>query len=587
MESLKQRGGPSVASGDRHFLPALALALIPAAWLAPNHYPPWVSAWLDGLALACLALAALTSRCDAALPRPWAWAAGIALASIAGQWAAGRILFVGDALMTAVYVGAFALSIAMGASVARPADPSLSREGAAKSFGSAMGRDSPATFALGTLIAAMLSVAIALVQWTDVDLLRLWIAEPPPSGRPFSNLAQPNHFSTAAFLGLVSLALLREAGHIGWAGFWSGGSLMILGMVMSGSRTAWLQAGVAAAMCAALGPRVGLKVRVQHIVVLVAVGAVLQAAWSPLDTWLERRSDRPLEEKLAAGARPAIWRDMFAAVAREPLAGHGWQQIGAAQQSVALDRPPVAAFFEHFDHAHSVVLDLLLWAGVPVGGLLILLCGSALWRQVRHLHDPRAVWLMIGALGIVAHALLEFPLAFAYFLLPLGVMLGMTQVLSPPGPAGRYPRAWLKVSGAVLAATLAVVSIDYLRAEEDFRLARLETARIGTDRVRAEVPDLLVLTQLESFLRFVRTESRPGMSVEELDLMNRVALRYGFAFVLYRQAVALGLNGRPVEAGRALKLLCHIHSRKRCREAREAWPAMQQRYQALREVPAP
>ena len=560
----------------------LALALIPAAWLLPNHYPPWVSAWQDGVAIALLALAALQCWRPASVPRLWLAATLVAIGSIAQQTAFGRITYAGDALMAALYIGMFCLALAIGNAV-------VTKDGAANSVARRIADDAPSLFALGLLAGATLSVGIALVQWTGISFMPLWIANLPPEERPFSNLAQPNHFCTVAFLGLAALALLREAGRIGVATFWVGASFMLLGMVMSGSRTAWVQLGLAAAMCAWYGRRTGLALRLVHAIGFVIIGVALQAAWSSLDGAMERHADRPLEDKISAGARPALWRDALAAIAREPMQGHGWQQIGTAQQAVALDRPPVAAFIDHFNHAHNIVLDLLLWAGIPVGGLIVLLCACALWRQLRTLTDPRAVWLMVGALGLLAHGMLEFPLEFAYFLIPMGLALGMVHAMSAARAAThwRWPRWALPAGGAGLAAVLAVVAVDYLRAEESLRMARLETARIGTDRIVSQAPDLVVLNQLEAFLRFVRNEARPGMTAAEVEQMGQVARRFGFAPALFRYALALGLNGRPQEAARTLQLICHIHSRKRCEEAREAWPAAQQRYEALRAVPMP
>ncbi|MFO1266326.1 MAG: Wzy polymerase domain-containing protein [Rubrivivax sp.] len=349
-----------------------------------------------------------------------------------------------------------------------------------------------------------------------------------------------------------------------------------------------MQLALALAMCAWFARRAGLRLRPAHVVGLLLLGGVLQATWSPLDDALARRVDRPLEEKLSAGARPAIWRDMLAAVAREPLAGHGWLQIGAAQQSIALDRPPVPVLFEHVDRAHNLVLDLLLWAGIPVGLAIVVLAALALAGQLRRITDARAVWLMTVPLGLFAHAMLEFPLEFAYFLIPLGISLGMVHAMSHSNAlAVRLPRWALPAGGAAMAALLALVANDYIQAEENFRQLRMETARIGTTRVVAEVPHLRVLNQLESFLWLVRTEPRAGLSAAELERMHKTSQRYGMAPALYRYAMALGLNGRPEEAARTLALLCHVHSRKRCQEAREAWPAMQQRHEALRAVPAP
>lgn len=566
----------------------LALALVPAAWLLPNHYPPWVSAWQEGLAIALLALAALACRWRGELPRLWLAAGLVALGSIAAQAALGRITFTGDALMAALYIGLFLLAIAVGDAVLRTPAGAAGQAAQDATRTAAPGADSALTLVmLGTVAGATVSVGIALVQWTDISFARLWIADLPPEGRPFSNIAQPNNFSTAAFLGLAALATLREAGRIGSTGFWLGAAFMLLGMVMSGSRMAWVHLAIAVSLCLWFGRRAGMKLRAVQAVALVLLALAVQAAWSPMDDALARKSDRPLDEKLSAGARPALWADAVAAIAREPVWGHGWQQIGAAQQSIALDRPPVAAFIHHVDHAHNIVLDLLLWAGIPVGGLIALLCAAALWRQLRRLRDPRAVWLMAGVLALVAHGMVELPLEFAYFLVPLGVALGMVHAMSTSASAVRLPRWALSASGAALAVMVTVVSVDYLKAEESFRMARLETARIGTDRIVSQAPDLLLLDQLEAFLRFVRNEARPGMTPAELEQMGQVARRFGFAPALFRYALALGLNGKPQEAARTLQLICHIHSRKRCQEAREAWPAAQQRFEALRAVPAP
>lgn len=560
---------------------ALLLPLLPAAWLLPNHYPPWVSAWLEGTAIAVLALAALRCWRHAELPRLWAAAALLAWASVIWQTLSGRIFFSGDALMVALYIGLFLLALAVGSAVVRTGDGSLV-------LGGSLWRDAPALFATGIVAGAAVSVAIALVQWTDIPFARLWIADLPPDGRPFSNLGQANHFCTAAFLGLAALGVLRESARIGATGFWLGAGFMLLGMVMSGSRTAWVQLLLSLVLCGWFARRAGLRIRPRHVVGLIVLGSALQVVWSPLDDLLARRVDRPLDERLSAGARPAIWRDMLAAVAREPLAGHGWQQIGAAQQSIALDRPPVPVLFEHVDRAHNIVLDLVLWAGIPVGAAIVLLALSALWSQLRRITDPRAVWLMAGALGLLAHAMLEFPLEFAYFLIPLGVSLGMVHAMSrPPRPAITLPRWAVPAGGAAAAGILALVGSDYLQAEENFRMLRLETARIGTTRVVSDVPHLRVLNQLEAFLLLVRTEPKAGMTTQELERMHKVSQRYGMAPALYRYAMALGLNGRPKEAARTLQLLCHIHSRKRCQEAREAWPQMQQRHEALRAVPPP
>jgi O-antigen ligase len=556
-------------------MPVLIAALVPLAWLLPNHYPPWLSAWQEGLAIALLALAACLCWRRSSMPSTWLWALGLGLASIGVQWVTGRIPFAGDALMAALYVGLFGLALAVGCALV--ADPHPADKA-----------DFVSALALGTAASALLSTAIALAQWTGVQLPVIWTTELPPGARPYSNLAQPNQFNTAAFLGVCALAVLAERQRIGAAGFWAGAAFLLLGMTLSGSRTAWLQLGVLVAMVAAFSRATSAKLRPRHMLGLVAIYVVLHQASGPLDDLWLRSSTRPLEDKMLAGARPQLWLDMMRAIAQEPWWGHGWQQVTAAQQRVALERPPLPVFFEHFDHAHNIVIDLLIWAGVPVGGLMVLLACLGLLRQLHNLRDPAAVWLMIGVVAVLVHAMLEYPLEYAFFLIPVGLWLGAAHGLSPaPHHNAEVPRPAVTAAGLVAAALLAVVGRDYVQAEQSFRTFRLEAAGIGTTRIESPPPDLVALTQLQAFLEFVRTEARPGMAPQEVEGMRLVSERFGVAPALLRYALASGLNGRPADASRTLARICHIHSRRRCEEGRQAWSAAQQRHAVLRAIAFP
>ncbi|MBK7061896.1 MAG: hypothetical protein IPH51_15835 [Rubrivivax sp.] len=87
---------------------------MPLVWLIPQHYLPWLAAHQDVAALALVAAAGLLSRPAQALPRSWAIAAGVAIISVVLQRWLGLITFGGDAWMTALFLLAFAGSIAIG-----------------------------------------------------------------------------------------------------------------------------------------------------------------------------------------------------------------------------------------------------------------------------------------------------------------------------------------------------------------------------------------------------------------------------------------------------------------------------------------
>ena len=71
------------------------------------------------------------------------------------------------------------------------------------------------------------------------------------------------------------------------------------------------------------------------------------------------------------------------------------------------------------------------------------------------------------------------------------------------------------------------------------------------------------------------------MSSDQLNWMRKVSERFGYAPVMFRYALAAGLNGQPEIAQQTLARLCRIHEPNRCAEAREGWEALQVRYPQL------
>lgn len=542
-------------------------ALTAVAWLVPNHYPPWFAAWNDGLAIMGLLLLLLSIAVGtvAGCRVSWRLAAIACLCWIVllAQLVAGKLLFAGDALMAALYVSLWITAVLVGGFMAT----AEIRSGALNALMAAW------------LFAALLSVGIALVQWSDAISLGIYAADLPPGARPFGNVAQPNHLCTLCFLGLCGLLWLHQRQKVSGAAFWLGASFLMLGMVMTQSRTGWLQIGLLVVWGLVMRARAGLRItRVQLLVLggLFVAGVLL---WPVVCDALLLSSGRSLGDQMQAGARLPYWRSMLDAIGREPLWGYGWQQVGAAQQRVALDHPGVGAMFEH---SHNLILDLLLWNGVPIGGLIV---ASLVWWFIAHMRacrDARVAWLLIAVGGVVTHGMLEYPLEYAYFLIPVGLVMGAIDGLSPAGGASLHVPRWELLSFTLLLGIVFTgTAVEYIKAEESYRVLRLESAHIGVDRIVTPVPRLYLLTQLGAFLKFAHTEAVPDMRPDQVDWMGIVSERFGFSSVLLRYALAAGLNGQPEVAHETLVRLCHIHSSERCLEAHKAWAALRLRYPHL------
>lgn len=539
-----------------------------AAWLVPNHYLPWVAAWGDALAIFGLLLLLPSVMASAASGARVSWQlSGVAVISgimLLAQITTGKLLFGGDALMAAFYVGLWLAAVLTGRLLA-----------AADSRSSGFN-----TLTASWLIAALLSIGVALVQWTGAFSLGIYAADLPPGGRPFANVAQPNHLCTLCFLGLCSLLWQHQRQRVNGAVFWMSAGFLLLGMIITQSRTGWLQIVLLIAWGIFMRVRADLRITRVQLLMLGAVFVVGTLLWPLInDAMLLPAAGRSMSDNMRAGNRLPNWWGMLDAIGREPLWGFGWQQVGAAQQRVALEHPAMTEFLEH---SHNLVLDLLLWNGIPAGSVII---GALAWWFIAQIHacrDARIVWLLGAVGGVFTHGMLEFPLEYAYFLIPVGLMMGAIEGFLSLGAPSLCVKRWAVLSfTGLLTAVFLWTAVEYLKVEENYRTLRMESARIGVEGIVTPAPRLRLLTQLEAFLQFTRTEATPNMRPDQVDWMRKVSERFGYPSVLFRYALAAGLNGQPQVAHEALARLCRVHGSKRCIEAHEAWAVLQARYSQL------
>ncbi len=344
---------------------------------------------------------------------------------------------------------------------------------------------------LGLLLAALLSTAIALVQYFTPTLADgTWIAKPTTPGRAFGNLRQPNHLASLMLLGLCMLPMVVSETRRRWA--WVAMAALTLGVALSSSRTGMLGL-VGLALWAALDRGLpGWARRLFWAAPVVAVGW-----WLGLGAWADVSGTAYFgEARLEGGgdlssSRFAIWSNTLALIAAHPWTGVGWGNFNAAWTFTPFPDRPVA----FFDHSHNLVLQLMVELGVPAA--LALLGGLAwvLWRARGALSLPgeaglaaRAALMMLAVLGW--HSLLEYPLWYAYFLLPAAFALGLFLGLGAPSPAIGSAPAWTRwlfpVAGGLMVAGSLHAMVDYQRVVQIFtpsgeagRASLSERIRIG------------------------------------------------------------------------------------------------------------
>lgn len=338
-------------------------------------------------------------------------------------------------------------------------------------------------------LAGVLCAAIAAIQYFAPALADgSLIATNRTPGRAVGNMRQPNHLATALLCAMVMTAWLWQAKRL-HAGVASASIVaMVAAVGLSASRTGALSLGVL--LVWALVDR-GLPRAARWL--LAATPLVYLACWAGLAEVAALQqahfygADRLQSGSDISSSRFAIWKNALTLIALHPWTGVGWGRFNFAWTFTPFPDRPVA----FFDHTHNLLLQLAVEIGIPATVAVLGLLGWALWRargawQAGPGADglpslARAALVMLVVLGM--HSMLEYPLWYAYFLLPaawaLGVFIGSVPRAGGATAAGSRARAsaglgaraspWLlAAAGVAMVAGAAYAAWDHRRIEEIF-----------------------------------------------------------------------------------------------------------------------
>ncbi len=343
------------------------------------------------------------------------------------------------------------------------------------------------------VIAGLLSVPLALIQTFAPTLANgEWIAYPGAQGRAGGNLRQPNHLSSLLLWSLVALVWLHDR-HVERGDDAGAPRHRILTTVAAVALTAAvvLTASRTGMVCIVLLAVWGLVDRQLSPFgrrLLWAVPVVYALAWWGLSAWnhaqgLTFAGEAQLHKSDLSSSRLAIWSNALALLKANAWFGVGWGEFNFAWSLTPFPGRPVA----FFDHTHNLPLNLLVELGLPLGTLVLALLAWALWRAfvacritaAPHGAMVRAAFVMV--LMMVVHSMLEYPLWYAYFLLPTAFALGIcTGHSTPPAPpvarAATRLRGVLVASSLVLALGTVVAVIDYLQVSRIFSVEEADTS---------------------------------------------------------------------------------------------------------------
>lgn len=522
----------------------LASLLLSFAWLSPFHTYPWVtfSSELATFA-AALTLFTLFLNRNIQIPKLQLYILPVSFIPLL-QWSGGLVSDFSVALLSTAYLFGFWAMVVMGYNLSL--QPSA-REQLMKQVCWLL------------LVIASVTSLMAMVQWLGLESSLYGIMQ-LKGNRPYANFGQPNNMATFLVMGLIGALYLYEKQK---ASVWllaSASLVLLFAIALSQSRTSWV-------VCLFIfiywiykqfkqTPRLNiLKLSLWCCTFFVI------AAWGvPVFTHAIESStgtavieaDSIVERASSGYLRFEIWTQMLLALKEQPWWGYGWNQTSVAQMTIF----PLHPSHEWVTSGHNVLLDILIWNGIPLGLLIIAYMAVWLLWLNKNTKDTISIIAMLMVSAILIHAMLEFPQRYAYFLLPMGFLLGLIQAQTPNLKGITLHKNVIRGCWVISLILLFMIWRDYKVYQENSQLlfkGQQPTVEImGSSRI-------LLLSQFQQRLVWIALKPTVSMSDQDLMQWSDMVKNKATPYNLKKYAQLLVYNQKMAEAEQQLFILQQLY----------------------------
>lgn len=525
----------------------LAAILLGFAWLSPFHYSPWVmfSSEVSTFGAGLCVLAALIQQ-NIKIPRAQLLLLPFTLIPIV-QWGFGLVFDLSTALLSSFYLLGFWFMVLAGYNL------SLDQQKRDQIFSG---------FSLLLIIVSVATSFIAICQWLNIEshfvhMLHLI------GNRPYGNFGQPNNMATFLIIGLLGCLYLYEKNK---ATVWlllPSALIILFTVALSQSRTSWIVFPFLFIYWIVKQfkqqKRFGfIQSLLWCVGFFVIAGVILPFATSLIEAWSNANVTEAstLVERASSGyLRFNIWSQMLLAVQQHPWLGYGWNQTSVAQMTVYYAFPTG----EWTTSAHNVLLDLIIWNGMPLGAVIIAYFTCWFFWLNQQAKNTISIIAIMMVCTVLIHTMFEFPQRYAYFLLTCGFLLGIVQAQFPVLKGVVLNKHLLRLIWTVSLLLIIAILRDYnvyvLNSDLLFNNKRPNAEFMGGNKI-------FVLTQFEQRLKWI--ELNPQIVLSEADLIQweNFVKNKPTPYNLRKYAKLLAYNGKVEQAEQQIFILQHLYKQK-------------------------
>lgn len=525
----------------------VASVLIGFAWLSPFHTYPWVTFSSELASFAAgLALWFVCLNQNLKIARAQLFVLPVIFIPLL-QWIFGLIADFSVALLSTSYLFMFWLMIVLAYQLAID---SVNRE------------KIMAYFSRLLLVVAGLSSLIAIIQWLNFESLIYSVLQ-LKGNRPYANFGQPNNLATFLIMGLLGALFLYEKRKVAVWILLPSSLVILFSICLTQSRTSWIVCFFILIYWAIKQYRKPVRMNLKKILLWCAAFVALGGYLLPLlsqfmvsDLAGQMAQPASIVERASRGhERLGMWMQMLHAIAERPWIGYGWNQTSVAVvESIHFNTVQV-----WFNSAHNVVLDLLVWNGLPLGLLILGYMSIWLFWLNKNAKDTTSIVAILMVSAILIHAMLEFPQRYAYFLLPMGFLLGLIQAQTPQLKGIELNKNVVRSAWVIVVMVLLLICRDYKLFQDNSRFAFKGQAPkeevLGSSQI-------LLLTQFQQRLDWISLKPTTQMSDVELAELSEMVKNKATPYNLKKYAQVLVYNRKPIEAKQQLFVLNQLYKKK-------------------------
>ncbi|HGU9766397.1 Wzy polymerase domain-containing protein [Acinetobacter baumannii] len=522
----------------------LAAILLGFAWLSPFHYNPWVmfSSEISTFAAGLSVLAALFYH-HIKIPRAQILLLPFTLIPIV-QWGCGLVFDLSTALLSTLYLLGFWFMVLAGYNL------SLDQKKRDQIFSG---------FSLLVIITSLFTSLIAIFQWLNIESHLIYTLH-LIGNRPYGNFGQPNNMATFLIIGLLGCLYLYEKNKVTVWLLLPSALIILFTIALSQSRTSWIVFPFLFIYWVV--KQFGKQKRfrfVQGLLWCLAFFLIAGLILPYITQFIEFSTNTEITETSSFVARAGsgherigMWIQILHAIAQQPWLGYGWSQTSVA----VVDSIQYGTVHVWFNSAHNVLLDIIIWNGIPIGIVIIayFTCWF-LWLNQQAKETISIIAIMMVC-TVLIHAMLEFPQRYAYFLLTCGFLLGIIQAQTPVLKGIVLNKQVLRLIWGISLILLLAIWRDYnvyvTNSNLLFKNKQPNAEVLGSNQI-------FVLTQFEQRLKWIEMKPETTLSDADLAVWGNFVKNKATPYNLRKYAQLLAYNGKVEQAEQQIFILQHLY----------------------------